>query len=194
MKAIHTEILKGKDLTAYFTELTELRLTVFREYPYLYEGDPAFEKQYLSLFARSKDAFVILAKKGDRTIGAISGLPLVTAQKEIRQIFSGPIDDIYALCDIVVLKEYRSQKIGSHLYFEFEKVLKKLSTYRKLVFWQAVKPKGDPKRPPDYFPLDSFWKKQGFVKRPDLHCTLTWKEIGDREPTPKLFEFFIKVL
>lgn len=148
MKSIAIETLKGKQLVSHLSELAKLRLTVFREYPYLYEGNLDFERHYLSLFANSEDAFLAIAKEGNKVIAAISGFPLDCAQKEIRNAFTHyPMStkEIFALCEIVVLKEYRSQKIGTLLYREFENQLSS-SRYKKIVLWQVIKSQNDPKK------------------------------------------------
>jgi hypothetical protein len=58
----------------------------------------------------------------------------------------------------------------------------------------SAKPLDDPKRPPDYRPLDPFWMSQGFVKHPELVGTIAWQEIGEKEETPKPMVFWIKNL
>jgi len=43
--------LKGKEILPYLSELARLRIEIFKEYPYLYEGDLAYEEQYLHTYA-----------------------------------------------------------------------------------------------------------------------------------------------
>lgn len=190
-------VLKGKELLSNIPELTKLRLTIYREYPYLYEGDPLFEESYVSLFANSSDALLIVAKVGNRIVGALSGLPLDSAQKEIQDVFLASkmkLKECYALCDVVVLKEYRNRRVATILYEEFANQLRKMKRYKKVVLWQIVRAQDDPKRPNDYFSPDNFFGKQGFKKHPEYTCVLRWKEISEKEERAHRFEFWLKDL
>jgi predicted acetyltransferase len=190
-------VLRGKELLSHLPELAKLRAIIFREYPYLYEVDPTFETSYLHLFANAPNTILVVAKMKDQVIGILSGLPLMYAQKEIQQAFDlsdREMGQHYALCEILVAKEHRSKRIGSLLYNEFESHLKKMNLYKKLVLWQIIKNLHDPKRPSDYFSLDHFWHKNGFIKQPNLHCDLKWKEISQKEETLHRFEFWEKDL
>ena len=66
----------GEALRRYIPDLARLRIQVFRDWPYLYEGDEAYERRYLETYIRSERATVILALDGDRAIGASTALPL----------------------------------------------------------------------------------------------------------------------
>lgn len=192
---ISIEVLKGKELVSNIPELARLRLTVFCEYPYLYEGDPILEKTYLSRFASSRDAFFVIAKVDNQVVGALSGLPLDATQKEIRDALHQPgieIGEYYALSEIVLLKEHRNKKIGSMLYEQFEDQLLKMKRYKKVVLWQIVRAQDDVRRPKDYFSLDNFWRKRGFVKHPEWICYIDWKEILEEKASAHRFEFWVK--
>jgi predicted GNAT superfamily acetyltransferase len=58
-------------------DLARLRVTVFRDWPYLYDGDAAYERGYLARYARG-DSIVVAAFDGDRMVGAATGMPLTT--------------------------------------------------------------------------------------------------------------------
>lgn len=195
--SITLEVLRGKELLSNISKLTKLRLAIYQEYPYLYEGNSAFEESYLSLFANSNESMLIIAKDNHQIIGAISGLPLDMAQKEIREVFIQSeieIKDYYALCDVIVLKQYRSKGVGSILCEEFLKQLQKKKRYKKLVLWQIVKAPDDPKRPKSYFSPDGFWQKLGFIKNPGLMCFLKWIEISETKESSHRFEFWLRDL
>ena len=54
-----------------------LRIDVFRDWPYLYDGAIAYEREYLEAYAGSNDSVFVLAFYGDAVIGASTGLPLI---------------------------------------------------------------------------------------------------------------------
>jgi hypothetical protein len=44
---IRVETCAGRDVLAHLPDIARLRIEVFREYPYLYDGDRAYEERYL---------------------------------------------------------------------------------------------------------------------------------------------------
>ena len=44
------ETVVGDALAKYIPDLARLRMTVFREYPYLYDGSEAYEAEYLRTY------------------------------------------------------------------------------------------------------------------------------------------------
>ena len=56
------EVLRGEQILPWLQALAELRLRVFAEWPYLYQGDAAYEAEYLSVYARSAGSVIVLAR------------------------------------------------------------------------------------------------------------------------------------
>jgi hypothetical protein len=50
--ALDVRVLTGRDaaLVERVQDLAQLRITVFREFPYLYDGDLAYEQNYLRTY------------------------------------------------------------------------------------------------------------------------------------------------
>src|SRR3546814_17412033 len=77
----------GAEAAAHIGELARLRMTVFRAFPYLYDGDPAYEERYLATYLRCPRAVVVVARedgredgrKAGRIVGAATALPLAAA-------------------------------------------------------------------------------------------------------------------
>ena len=70
-------LLHGAAIAPYIDDLARLRLAVFREFPYLYDGDPAYEADYLARYAHSGRSLVVLALDNDEVVGASTGLCLL---------------------------------------------------------------------------------------------------------------------
>ena len=70
------ERVTGEGLRRYVPDLARLRIQVFRDWPYLYEGDEAYERTYLETYIRSPRSVVVLALDGGRAVGASTALPL----------------------------------------------------------------------------------------------------------------------
>ena len=71
----------GSEILAALDALAELRIKVFRDWPYLYGGDPAYERQYLTTYAASPRAYCALAEVDGVAIGATTAVPLDIAER-----------------------------------------------------------------------------------------------------------------
>ena len=63
-------LLHGAAIAPYIDDLARLRLTVFREFPYLYDGTPEYEADYLSAYVQSGRSLVVLVASRRRARGA----------------------------------------------------------------------------------------------------------------------------
>ena len=70
--------LRGEEVLPFLADLGRLRIDVFREFPYLYEGDLAYERDYLRVYANSPPSLVVLLLAGSEIVGATT-CPPVTA-------------------------------------------------------------------------------------------------------------------
>ncbi len=68
--------------------LARLRIAVFREWPYLYDGDAAYEERHLAVYAESPGAAMVLALAGDEPVGVATCQPLAEAAEEVRGAFA----------------------------------------------------------------------------------------------------------
>ena len=62
-------LLHGAAIAPYIDDLARLRLSVFREFPYLYDGTPQYEADYLSTYARSGRSLAVLAIDQGQVVG-----------------------------------------------------------------------------------------------------------------------------
>ncbi|NGX47447.1 MAG: hypothetical protein K1000chlam3_00821 [Chlamydiae bacterium] len=187
--------LKGKEILSYIPEITNLGITVFREYPHFFENTIAFS-EYLSMYANSKNAIVIIAEDDGEVIGVIMSLPLAESMKEIKALFLEKhisMEDIFYFGEFFLLKKYRRKKNGYEMYKEFEKIVWEKG-WKKIAFCEIVQQENDPKKPNDYISLDSFWERQGYIKQPELIVHFSWKNIGASEKTPHPMVFWTKNL
>ena len=59
-------VVSGEALIPHLDDVARLRMRVFRDWPYLYTGDPAYERDYMAAYARSPRSVCVLAFDGDR--------------------------------------------------------------------------------------------------------------------------------
>ena len=84
---IQTRILTGNAVGEVLDDLARLRIAVFRDWPYLYDGDVAYERDYLTAY-QSPGAVVVAAYDGARMVGAATGAPMADHAKDFAAAFA----------------------------------------------------------------------------------------------------------
>ncbi|MFZ1988807.1 MAG: ketosteroid isomerase-related protein [Alphaproteobacteria bacterium] len=193
---IAVRALKGPELHAALPALAQLRITVFRDYPYLYDGDPGYEKKYLDVYAKSEGAIIVAAFDGERIVGAATAAPMEDHAPAFAKTFKergyNPEDILYC-GESVLLPEYRGRGIG-HKFFDLREAHGRALGRTFSAFCGVVRPEDHPLCPPDYHPLDAFWEKRGYRKLDGFIAHLSWPDIGEPAPTEKPMQFWIRAL
>jgi GNAT superfamily N-acetyltransferase len=198
MAEIHLtfETLSGPALLPLLPDLARLRIAVFRDWPYLYDGDEAYEREYLRAYAEAPGAAVVVCRDGAQVVGAATCEPMTEAHEPVRRTFEKAGLDPAPFCylgESVLLREYRGRGAGLRFFAEREAHARRLGL-RCATFCSVLRHPSDPRRPPGYTPLDAFWRKRGYAPRPDLVVSLDWKEVGAPAETPHPLSFWVKEL
>jgi GNAT superfamily N-acetyltransferase len=193
---ITTKTYSGNEAEKYIQAVAQLRITVFLEFPYLYDGTMEYEEKYLKILFQSPDNVIVIALDGEKVIGASTGLPLVDAGAEIAKSWtdSHDISKVFYFSESVLLKEYRGKGIGLRFFEERENWVKRLGRFEKMVFCGVVRSVNHHRKPANYLPLDNFWKKQGFMKTENTVCEISWQDLDETAESPKMLHFWYKDL
>ncbi len=104
------EILKGSEIKKHIEDLGCFRIEIFKEYPYLYDGDMQYEKEYLSRYLKSIESILILLKDSQGFVGACTGIPLKDEDTEfIKPFQENRIEEIFYIGKIMVRKDSRGK-------------------------------------------------------------------------------------
>lgn len=186
----------GADIAALTDDLARLRLTVFREWPYLYHGSEAEEAEYLAELMTSADAICVAARDGSRIVGVSTGMPLKDAHGEFREpvaAFGRDPEDVFYCAESVLLPEYR----GAGLYrgfFEAREDRARALGCREAVFCAVDRPPDHPLRPAGALPLDPVWRRFGYAPVDGLKMRFRWTDVGASEETEKTLQVWGKAL
>ncbi|MFB4393313.1 MULTISPECIES: GNAT family N-acetyltransferase [unclassified Pseudomonas] len=190
-------LLHGAAIAPYIDDLARLRLAVFREFPYLYDGTAEYEADYLSTYVRSERSLVVLALDAGQVVGASTGLPLADETAAFQQPFLDQGRNprkVYYFGESVLLPAYRGQGLGVRFFIEREAYAHKLGAFHYCAFCAVERPNGHPRRPADYKPLHGFWRNRGFLHQPSLRTSYTWRDLDEQEESPKTLSFWLKEL
>jgi len=81
------QTFSGDAVAPHLDAVAALRIAVFRDWPYLYDGDAAYEAKYLATYARSPRSLFVLAFDGGRVVGASTAIPLADETDAFRAPF-----------------------------------------------------------------------------------------------------------
>lgn len=188
---------RGAEIRSVFDDLASLRIAVFRNYPYLYEGSVEYEKQYIDTYLKSEDSFLFGVYSRNEMVGATTCLPLRDETSEIRKPFEEAglsLDNLFYFGESILLPEFRGQGLGHRFFNEREDHARSFGTYQQACFLSVERPPDHPARPANYRAKDTFWKKRGYRKQPAIRAVLEWPDVGQKEPTPKPLVCWIKDL
>ncbi|GAB3910639.1 GNAT family acetyltransferase [Larkinella knui] len=188
---------KGPEIESVFEELAALRIAVFRDYPYLYEGTISYEKDYLKTYAQSARALLFAVYDGLKMVGATTCIPLRDETADIRKPFEQAgfdLDTVFYFGESILLPAYRGRGLGHRFFDEREAHARRFGSFRMTCFCSVERPENHPAKPPDYRPNDAFWIKRGYRKEPSLRSTLEWPDLGEVISTPKPMVYWVRDL
>ena len=185
----------GAALNEHLDDLARLRIEVFRDFPYLYDGTMDYERKYLQTYAACPDAVVVIAFAGAEVVGASTGIPLAFEEPHFRQPLSERGYDparVFYCAESVLLATWRGKGIGARFFEEREAHARALGGFDWYCFCAVQRPADHPLRPLAYRPLDGFWQKRGYTQQPGLTASYSWKDIDQQEETSKTLQFWLK--
>jgi len=194
--AIALDVLTGAAVEPMLPDIARLRIKLFRDFPYLYDGSLGYEREYLSAFATAPGAVIVAVRDAGRIVGASTGLPLAAEHAAFRDpVARAGIDvgSVFYCAESVLEPDYRGRGFG-HAFFDAREAHARALGFRCSTFCAVIRPADHPARPPDYRPLDSFWLKCGYAPVPGLVASYSWRDLGAEAETTKELQFWMKAL
>jgi GNAT superfamily N-acetyltransferase len=178
---------------AHIDAVAKLRLSIFQDYPYLYQGTIEYEREYLSKLSASEKGIIVAAKVGDMIVGVATGMPLADEHDAFKDVFKEhgtPIDDVFYFAESLILPRYRGQGAG-HKFFDFREEWARSLGFKRATFCTVMRAHDHPMRPNTYRPLDQFWARRGYHVLDGYVAQFPWKDIRQEQETMKPMQFWI---
>ncbi|NPD16875.1 GNAT family N-acetyltransferase [Xinfangfangia sp. D13-10-4-6] len=192
--SLSVRALTGAELEAALDDMARLRITVFRDWPYLYDGTLDYERGYLQAYRDSPGALLVAALDGDRIVGASTSAPMEDHASE----FAAPVrqsglalENILYGAESVLLPEYRGRGIG-HRFFDLREVHARALGRSHVAFCSVIRPEDHPLRPEAYRGNDAFWQKRGYAPLPGAIAHFTWRDIDQPTDSEKPLQFWMR--
>ena len=194
--SISIRTLAGAEMARHLDALAHLRISVFAAWPYLYDGDAAYEADYLREFAAGPGSVLVGAFAGNELVGAATASPMNAQKRDI----CGPLEEhgfrtaaMFYFGESVLLPQWRGQGIG-HAFFNHREAAARAAGAAHAAFAAVDRPADHPARPADYRPLDEFWTRRGYRKLPGVQARMRWKDHGEAAESEKTLTFWIGLL
>ena len=176
--------------------LSDLRIRIFRGWPYLYDGTADYEAAYLAEYMSAPNAVLIVATDDDAVIGAATASPMAGQKAE----FQLPLLDygldvarIFYFGESVLLPDYHGQGIG-HQFFDAREAAARAAGADQAAFCAVVRPPDHPMRPDAPRDLAPFWRARGYAPLEGLTTMLKWQDLGDAVESPHQMQFWMRDL
>lgn len=176
--------------------IARLRMQIFAEWPYLYDGSLEYEEAYLEQYLSCPDSLIVLARDGERVVGATTAIPLEAAEADMQAPWrqrNEHLENFLYFGESVVLPDYRGRGLGRRFFAVREAHARALGR-RRCCFCSVQRPDDHPMKPEGYVPNDAFWQRLGYERLDSLVCHFPWTDIGDRRETQKPLVFWHKRL
>lgn len=196
MPGVSVRALTGADLDAALDAVAGLRITVFRDWPYLYDGSLEYERAYLQTYRDSPGALLVGAFDGDRLVGASTSTPMEDHAEAFQAPFARiglPLDRILYGAESVLLPEYRGQGLG-HRFFDLREDHAARMGRSHVAFCSVKRPETHPARPANFRTNDAFWQGRGYAPLPGVIAEFDWKDVGEAKESVKPLQFWMRAL
>jgi GNAT superfamily N-acetyltransferase len=188
--------LQGPDLEAALDAVAGLRITVFRDWPYLYDGSPEYERAYLEAYRDNPGALIVGAFHEGRLVGASTSTPMEEHAPEFSAPFNAlgiPTASILYGAESVLLRPYRGIGLG-HRFIDLREAHARALGRTHVAFCSVIRPDDHPARPAVYRTNDAFWRGRGYETLPGAIARFSWKDLGDTVETEKSLQFWMRTL
>ena len=193
---IDVRVLRGPDLEAALDGVSQLRITVFRDWPYLYDGSREYEREYLATYRDNPGALLVGAFHGGQLVGASTSTPMEDHAPE----FSAPFKDlglqpesILYGAESVLLRPYRGIGLG-HRFIDLREEHARALGRTHVAFCSVIRPEDHPARPAATRTNDAFWRGRGYETLPGIVARFSWKDLGEAEESEKELQFWMRAL
>ena len=193
---IEVRALTGPALEAALDGVAALRIAVFRDWPYLYDGSLDYERAYLQTYRDNPGALLVGAFHDDRLVGASTS----TLMEDHAEAFSAPfralnipLTDILYGAESVLLPEYRGIGLG-HRFIDLRESHARAMGRAYVAFCSVQRPVDHPAKPANARSNDAFWRGRGYETLPGVIAEFSWKDLGDSSETLKPLQFWMRRL
>ena len=130
--------LSGEMISPYLKTMAQIRMSVFHEWPYLYDGSLDYELNYLDRYKRNKKSLCVLCLDQEKVVGITTLMPLIDEYDELKRPLADQghnLSEIFYYAESCLLPEYRGQGVYHEFFQRREKHVRSFGDqYKKICF------------------------------------------------------------
>jgi GNAT superfamily N-acetyltransferase len=194
MDVVIIKVFKGAEAKKYIDDIADMRITMFKEYPYLYDGSIEYEREYLETYFKSENALVLLVFNKDKVVGFSNIIPLSEEMAELKKPFENnnlDVKDYLYIGEVMLKKPYRGKGLLRN-FFEHHENYAKEKGYSNLTFITSKRPENHPMKPKDYRDLGPIWQHFGYNLDERLIAKMSWKQVDTGKEEENNLSFWVK--
>lgn len=163
-------VLKGNEIIPYINQISEFRVKYFKEYPYLYSGSLAYEREYIEGYCKeAKSLLIILEDLSGRLLGFSTGIPLVSDSEIVREAAKSfteagfDSETFFYFGETILVPEERGKGNYSKIVRLREEEAIEMG-FEGACFMAVNRAENHPQRPKEYQSIDSKFEHMGYSK------------------------------
>lgn len=174
-------IHKGEHIKKFISCVSQLRLDMFREFPYLYQGTYEYEKKYMEGYANNSKSMLGLAYAEKTLAGVFTGMPLISDSEIVKDskllFIANNIDpsSYYYYGEVLVLPQFRRLRLPNLLSSRMDFEAKNMG-FDNACFMAVSRSDDHPLKPKEYVKPDKLWERYGY-KKMNLCAKYHWPTI-----------------
>lgn len=187
---------QGQDAKPYFADMARMRIELFREFPYLYEGNIEGEREHLEKYFSCPQAHVLLVFAADAVVGFSTSIPLIHEIPELREPYEkcgfAPQEGLY-LGEAMLEAPQRGQGI-LRVFFEYHERTAQQLGLRFTTLMTVDRPYNHPLCPAQYTPMDILLAHFTYEKIPGCVVKIEWPQVDTGRTEPNVLSTWQKML
>ena len=193
---IRIETYRASEIQPHIKDIVNICNHIYREYPYLYNGEHAGYQSYLESYSQRDHSIICCAYDGSKVIGFAAGIPMVETKdlyKETLLENGYRLENLFYLGEFGLEPQYRWQGIEEALYDKIESHARRKG-FETICLWELDDSAHTQYRPQEYIPKDELLNKLGFVSKPYLNFQIFWTNIDELQESAHLAVYWTKTL
>ena len=190
------QLFIGNEIRRAAEDFAALRISVFYDFPYLYEGTLEYELEYIQTYAQSPNALLFGIYDGEKMVGATTCVPMEEETDDVKAPFEANglnVNEYLYFGESIILPAYRGLGYGKR-FFEIREQQAKDLGKTKTCFCSVDRPIDHPLKPENYRDNGGLWTKMGYTEQRHLSCEMKWLDRNETEETSKRLIFWTKEL
>lgn len=193
--SVEVRLLTKSEVESKILDIASLRIRIFRDFPYIYDGSVEYEVKYLGRYLKTQNAkFIGAFSEAHQLVGVATCLPLNEEDDFVKTPFvkaGFKPEEVFYFGESVLLPEFRGQGLGHKFFDEREKSAQEFGS-KFTSFCAVSRPANHPLKPQGYRSLDEFWKSRGYEKQNQLISKFKWKDLDQGSETEKEMIYWMR--